>query len=1587
MSGHGTHAAPRRHEGRSLRQLLIVVALVVVLVYLHQWAGSAMFGDLDPTAMLALGFVVLGSYTIGALAEVVRLPHITGYLLAGLFFGPSIAHSLLPALASLLGFGAPWPPFDRGVLNENVVHQLKLFDTLAVALIAISAGGELKLNALREGLRAIVGIMLGQYVLVMLVITGFVVAISGVFPSIALPGLTVPTPAAAIGFGILVSAISFATSPSATLAVINETGASGLMSRTVLSSVVLKDVVVIVTFVVGKYVAATMLGAEVEDIGPFLVQHVGGGVGLGIVLGVGSLFYLRVLGKELLLFIVGLVYTATFVAEQLHADKMLMFLMMGFIIGNFSKAGEQLIEKVEQLALPTYVVYFTLAGAGLHLDQLLATLTFALSLVVLRAIAMYLGVRFGGGIGRADPATMRYGWLGFLAQAGVSLTLANQLGGLHGDIGVALGTMVMGGIAVNEVLGPVLFKVAISLAGEGRAAPTEESDDIPHLSVPPPPSSSVHPAPIGSDAPPDDDALRTWPEQERKNPWGKSLHSGSASLDQRVRDLELDLHAIVRDVSSGPLREWRADGEAYLRALRREFLRHHRRMTVRARTSKSENPAEAAAALRSEQAELAERWRGIVLGRGARITQVTWQPEDIVEALDTIVAALPQTLTVPYDPQSFTGRSDETLFQSAQRGLLVTRRAALRVLGQPEPKRELALRDLGRFHLSGTAPDKLQALIALFVQGDRHLANRTRSIFDAIVRGYDQLATQLDQEVQLLEAKRARSARRASESASASPATDAETTPVLPEGTPAEGIPLLGIGGPPSSELTRLSSSPPPPAIDVEARLKLLRADIEEELAIGLEEVRRIAQDGTLRTATALANGLKALKRDTAIYGTYHLPARKRRSSRVFARRLRAIEMLSADIVAHRRASSATYGMLAMELELVGLEARVKDVMLDHSQRLEGELQRRVHQKVERVQQSMADAIHSFHHALATEQAGESLAAQVRLLTEDTERTAAEASRVVLQLHDELRDESKVAPLLDALTVSASALTNRYDVLEGHVGTGEWKLPAALEPVEVAFRDIVQARIDAHIGPELRATTHEIARQVQPLLAALQDLERKLAFNTELATSELDVVADEKIPREVRELLAEMIGGPLERHKSIIDDFVQRSAEWPAEFGARLRDAVKQELRELRSLLADGEFSRARLREFRRETESRKLRHRAEQLPGALQRLRRQFSRSVRVVAGEERFERWRETLGLRGVVRSTALDPKSFAAPAPRADLPVIYRRLFSADTMEAGDVLLGREREIHHAQEILSRRVKGRMRSVALVGIDGVGKAAVSNAIVRTGRFKQVRRVTLSAPSDASVFEEVVRAGSEGQLVVVDGVHWLLSAEPGGFEPLRRFADIVIADGGRHAWLLHADEVFFRYASSVAPLADAFPDRIRLEPLSPEALRGAVMDRSSHSGLGTSFERVEGDSRIEEWLARSASRLRGPMDHYFQELHAASGGLVRDALRLWLASIRGVQNDELVRVGRVPPSAYAALSRLADDVLITLYQIHRQGWMHPRVLAHLFRVDQGAAHAELARLAHLGLLEEQDGQVYRVEVHLRGALARVLIEKGWVR
>ncbi|MEM7138139.1 MAG: cation:proton antiporter [Myxococcota bacterium] len=1496
---------PPGEETHARRQFTVIVLLLFGMVGLYRFDQFAAH-DFDPTAMLALGFVVLASYTIGGLVGQLKLPHITGYLIAGLVFGPSLARAVS-------GLGLP-PPFDKGILNREVIDQLELFDTLAVALIAITAGGELKLESLKKGIRAITSILLGQVVAVLVLVTSLFWLISGAVPMVALPGIEGLPMAAALAVGAMVASVSLATSPAATIAVIMESRATGSMTQTVLSSVVLKDVLVVVAFAVAQAVAASQLdiGAMEGGIGTYLFKHIVVSIVFGAVV-VGGLMalYIRYVNQELLIFVVGVVYLVSYISGVLEWDPVLVFLAAGFGVSNFSKNGHRLIETVERLSLPVYVVFFTLAGAKLHLEELRQVALFAIALVAVRAFALFAGTKAGARIGRADEATQQYGWMGFVSQAGVSILLAAIVGKNFGELGRSLETLIIGGVAINELIGPVMFKMGLGLAGEtvtGRASMAPAR----HLSVRPP--SIV--------APEEEDGgrkkLAPWPKHiGTKDLWGKPLETQSQELENRMQDLGGDLQSIVREVSTGPLRDFQIDSGQYLRDLRREFLRHHRRLTVQARSEEDTHREDLITMLRSAQSELAAHWRGIVLGRSVTLSKQSWTPESVIQEVDAVVDGLPEVIAAPYEPQSYELHQDDTLPKQFRRQWLKMRRGWRKAFGQNPPTRDVRLRALSRYHLSYTAPQRLEGLAALFVEADRHLAARTRSLFDGVIDGYDDL-------VEI--------------------ASDEEA--------------------------------------DLEKQLVELRHDVEEELALALDEVVRITSDGTHRAASALADGFVKVKDDLATFGTLDLPSSARRTSRRFANRMRAMETLTKDVSNLRKASSAEYSSLAMELELLGLEARIKDSVAEYVSRLSNTLKRRAVAQADRVSETLQRTLEELNAELERDYSGEELATALKSATEATSKVTGEAARVTTELQQDLSDDSRVAPLLDTLVEACRGLTPRYRVTVGQRQTGEWRLPSALPEVEVPFREVVLTYIDSQVAPKILASRRELAEKVQPLANLLQELERVVAFNVELATAELEIVHDESIPEEMYTLLRDMVYGQLERSYNALEEIRAEAAGWPARIGAEMRDASLGTLATLRGELAEGTFSRSRLEAMRRAASGMRMVEQVDRLP-PLERFKKQLRGGLRALFGEERLERWSEKLGFAGQTPTDDLSSGSFAAPEVGVDLPLVYRRLFAADTMEAGDVLTGRDEEIRRAEAVLSSEVRGRLRSVALVGVDGVGKAAVSSAIVRSRRWKNVKRVVFTGPVSVEDVDAIFQDKPEGQLVVVDGLHWMLSMAPGGFDPLRRFVSGIIEEGGRRRWLAHGAVLFWNFASTVAPLRDAFPEVIKLEPLNEHELQAAVMARHRLSGYEHSFDRSDG-SPIEGIFARSASRIRRPYDQYFHELHEATGGLVRDSLRLWLASIRGI-HDDVVHVGPIPASSYTRVKRLPDDILVNLYQIAREGWMDDAGQARLFRLDRSTAQAQLSRLAHLGLLEEREGS-FVIAVHLRGALGRVFAERGWV-
>ncbi len=1500
MSGHGGS------KGGGIRKMVIVLLLVGGVMLLHRF--SARPDELDPSAMLALGFVILASYAFGQLVEQIALPHITGYLVAGMLLGPSFASILTGQ-----GVALP-PPFDEGVLSESVQTQLQPLNTLAVALIALTAGGELKIDSLRKGLATILGVLGGQLVAIIGLCIAFVVGLSGVVPGITIPGLGDVDLNSALWLGAILGSISIATSPAATIAVINDVRARGPLTSSLLATVVLKDVIVVILFSVVSTFAVQALGlagGSEGGIGWFLLQHIGGALALGAAIGFGVAMYLKYIKAEPLLFVVGVVYTSAYVAHALDVEVVVLFIAAGFVAANFSTEGDLLLENVEKLSLPVYVVFFTLAGAHLPLGSLWTLAPYALGLVALRTFAIWLGTAAGAKLTRAEPKIAKFSWMGYVSQAGVAISLAGIVGQRMGEPGQKLSTLIIAGIAIHELIGPVLLKVGLSAAKETA----DHADDG---------EVEASPAPSAAD---DDGPLAEWPVPDvGVDAWGGPLRLDSSELNEVVHDLQLDLSHIARDVAEEPLRRFRESALEYVRELRREFLRHHRRITVQAGGEQTE--LNAAEALRLEQAELAEKWRVAVLSRAARVRQAPdWEPGPIVAAVDAITEGLPEQVAAPFEPESFGPVDSDSSWRALVRWWLRTRRGLRRLFGDEMSPRNVEVRALARYHLWGRLPERLEPVATLYAAAESHLVARTRSVFEGLVVAYDDLAV---------------------------------------------GVEAAGREG--------------EPAVDADERLREIRQNVDEELVLAVQEVDRIREDLALRTSLALGACLRDLKADMPRIATPDLSMRRRAASRLYNRRNEAMALLERGTRGTRATSAALYNRLALEMELHALEGRVKDSLEDLAGELAQDVRGRAYRQVVRVRDAIEAAETHLEETLREREAPGAMAEALRGVCEPIMRVSAEAARASSLLRDQLLDEASVTPVLDSLTRSAHALTQRYEVPAGPIARGEHKLPPFVGTVEVPFRDWVLARIETTLAPALLESTRGVAQKVEPLSAALSDLERRVAFNVELAVNELTVIDEETVPVETVRLVREMVGGALERNRELFTSYVNASESWDDEVRGTVRAAVLTSLDELRGGLVDGEVGRMRS-QMVRDVRGRRVLRVVRELRAALERSWTIFARAARESFGGTRIDAVRAWIGLPQQVADETPDEHTFDPPEPRSAIPMVYRRLFSAQALEAADILTGRDEALRRAMNLLEKG-EGGLRTVAVIGPDGVGKSAFVNAVRRAKRWPRVRVLDLKAPATVEQVEALFDSTAEGHLVVVLGVRWLRTLTPQGLRPLRRFVELVVEDAGRNAFLVQTDSLVWESCRHIAALDHAFPEVVHLAPLSEEALQAAVLARHTVSGYGLVFSHgTQPESRIEELVLRATAPLSRPRQSFFRSLHIASGGLLRDALRLWLASVEEVDEaGDFVHLGPVPASSIYSLRRLSDDEVLTLYQVARQGWMSAEVCAALFRVDRSAARARLAALAHVGVLTRRDGY-YRIAVHLHGSVTRLLEERGYIR
>jgi Kef-type K+ transport system membrane component KefB len=153
----------------------------------------------------------------------------------------------------------------------------------------------------------------------------------------------------------------------------------------------------------------------------------------------------------------------------LQLEPLLICISAGFTVRRFSQSGSKFLESLEQSALPIYVLFFTLAGASLNFEALGRCWMFAACLVLIRAGGLFGAAWAGKAVPGNAAAHNGSAWMAYLTQAGVSIGLAQIAQREAPEIGVYLTTVVLAVIAVNQVVGPVVFKAALNRVGEARS--------------------------------------------------------------------------------------------------------------------------------------------------------------------------------------------------------------------------------------------------------------------------------------------------------------------------------------------------------------------------------------------------------------------------------------------------------------------------------------------------------------------------------------------------------------------------------------------------------------------------------------------------------------------------------------------------------------------------------------------------------------------------------------------------------------------------------------------------------------------------------------------------------------------------------------------------------------------------------------------------------------------------------------------------------------------------------------------------------------------------------------------------------------
>jgi Kef-type K+ transport system membrane component KefB len=268
---------------------------------------------------------------------------------------------------------------------------------------------------------------------------------------------------------LVLTAVVVSFSPTVTIAVIAESRSRGPLTELVMAIVVMADLLLILLFALAMQFARSTMASAPADVGlgVQLSWEILGSLAFGAIVGAAFAVYLRVVGREITLALLGVCALLAVVAPLLHFELILAALAAGLVVENVAPPeGDELRAAIERGALPVLIVFFAAAGASLQLDVLAVVGSTALLLAALRFALIRGTAEIAVRAASLADTPARFIWMGLISQAGVTLGLATIVAAEFPDWGGQVRTLIVALTGFHILTGPILLKAGLQRAGE-----------------------------------------------------------------------------------------------------------------------------------------------------------------------------------------------------------------------------------------------------------------------------------------------------------------------------------------------------------------------------------------------------------------------------------------------------------------------------------------------------------------------------------------------------------------------------------------------------------------------------------------------------------------------------------------------------------------------------------------------------------------------------------------------------------------------------------------------------------------------------------------------------------------------------------------------------------------------------------------------------------------------------------------------------------------------------------------------------------------------------------------------------------------